>query len=78
MKLAVIGLGNMATAMISGIIRAKLVAPSDIYGSDANPSQTQKAQTDLKINTCATNEEAVKGSDYVIIAVKPQVYESVL
>ena len=78
MKLTVIGLGNMATAMISGIIKAGVFAPHDITGSDASSSQIQKAESDLKINTTDSNEEAVKGSDYVIIAVKPQIYETVL
>ncbi len=78
MKLGVIGLGNMATAMISGIIKAGIVAPQDITGSDANTAQTDKAEAALGIRTCASNEEAMKGSDYVIIAVKPQVYEAVL
>lgn len=78
MKLTVIGLGNMATAMISGIIKAGIFAPHDITGSDASASQIQKAKSDLKINTADSNEEAMKGSDYVIIAVKPQIYEAVL
>ena len=78
MKLTVIGLGNMATAMISGIIKAGVFTPHDITGSDASSSQIQKAESDLKINTTDSNEEAVKGSDYVIIAVKPQIYETVL
>ena len=78
MKLTVIGLGNMATAMISGMIKAGLFAPSDITGSDANPAQADKAKAALGIKTCLSNEEAMEGSDYVIIAVKPQVYETVL
>lgn len=78
MKLGVIGLGNMATAMIRGIIKAGLFAPSDITGSDANEGQRSKAEKDLGIKAVAQNDQAVKGSDYVIIAVKPQVYEDVL
>ncbi len=78
MKLGVIGLGNMATAIIKGIIKAGLIEPADITGSDASESQRDIAEKDLGIKTCPENEEAVKGSDYVIIAVKPQVYEDVL
>ena len=78
MKLGVIGLGNMATAMIGGIVKAGVFAPSDITGSDASASQRDKAEDTLKIGTCAGNEEVVKGCDYLILAVKPQVYETVL
>ncbi len=78
MKLGVIGLGNMATAMIGGIIKAGIIPASDITGSDTGSDQREKAKKTLSINTCESNEEVVKGSDYVIIAVKPQIYENVL
>ena len=78
MKLGVIGLGNMATAMIGGIVKAGVFAPSDIAGSDAAPSQRDKAKESLKIDTCEDNREVVKISDYLILAVKPQIYETVL
>lgn len=78
MKLGVIGLGNMATAMIGGIIKAGLFAPSDITGSDMAGSQRDKAHENLGINTCDSNEDAIRDCGYVILAVKPQVYETVL
>lgn len=78
MKLGVIGLGNMASAMIGGIIKAGLFAPSDISGSDASASQREKAENSLGITTCDSNGAAVDKCDYVILAVKPQVYENVL
>ena len=78
MKLGVIGLGNMATAMIGGIVKAGLFAPSDITGSDASKEQMSKAQKSLGITTVDTNEKVIAGSDYLILAVKPQVYELVL
>lgn len=78
MKLGIIGLGNMATAMINGIIKSGLAGAADITGSDASEGQRNKAEKDLGIKTCLTNEEAVKDADYIILAVKPQVYEAVL
>ena len=78
MKLGVIGLGNMATAMIGGIVKAGVFAASDITGSDASANQRQKAEKDLGISTCEENADSIKGSDYVIIAVKPQIYADVL
>lgn len=78
MKLGVIGLGNMATAMIGGIIGAGIVAPSDIKGSDYSKDQTDKAKDKFGINVTCDNSEAILGADYIIMAVKPQIYESVL
>ena len=78
MKLGVIGLGNMASAMIGGIVKAGVFAPSDITGSDAAPSQREKAADTLGIGTCEDNREVVKGCDYLILAIKPQIYETVL
>ncbi len=78
MKLGVIGLGNMATAMIGGIIKSGLFAPADITGADAYAPQREKAEKSFGIGTCADNAEAAGGRDYVIIAVKPQIYDDVL
>ena len=78
MKLGIIGLGNMATAMIGGIVKAGVFAPADITGSDADASQRQKAERNLGIKTADDNRTVVEGCDYLIIAVKPQIYEKVL
>ena len=78
MKLGVIGLGNMATAMISGIIRSGLFEPGDITGSDTSPAQREKAEKTYGIGSCENNADAVKDCDYVILAVKPQIYDTVL
>ena len=78
MKLGIIGLGNMATAMLTGIVKGGIVTASDITGSDPGSFEREKAQNNLGINVTDDNTEAVKGSDYVILAVKPQVYETVL
>ena len=68
----------MATAMLTGMIKAGIVAAVDIMGSDAGSDKRETAQKNLGINVTSDNAEAVKGSDYVILAVKPQVYETVL
>jgi len=78
MKIGVIGLGNMATAMIGGIIKAGLVAPSDITGSDYSGEQAKKAADAFGINAVTDNAKAIEGADYIIMAVKPQIYEAVL
>lgn len=78
MKLGVIGLGNMATAMIGGIVKGGVVPAKDITGSDLDRDKRDKAASDLLIATSDSNEKVVSKSDIVILAVKPQVYEPVL
>lgn len=78
MKLGVIGLGNMATAMIGGIVRTGLIAAENICGSDYSEAQVEKAKSDLKISAVTDNTKAMEGADFIILAVKPQVYEAVL
>ena len=43
MKIGFIGLGNMATAMIGGIIKEGIVKPGDILGSSKTEETLQKA-----------------------------------
>jgi pyrroline-5-carboxylate reductase len=78
MRLGVIGLGNMATAMIGGITGAGIVAPADIRGYDPVSARREELEKTAGIETCDSNEAAVSESDYVILAVKPQIYEQVL
>ena len=78
MKLGVIGLGNMATAMIGGIIKAGLVGRENIKGADHFETAVNSAKEKFGIAAGEDNIEAISGADYVIMAVKPQVYEVVL
>jgi len=78
MKLGVIGLGNMANAMIGGIINAGIVEKSDICGADYYESTARTVGEKLGIKIGCDNISAIENADYVILAVKPQVYESVL
>ena len=43
MKIGFIGLGNMASAMIGGMLQKEIVKVEDIIGSDASPVMRKKA-----------------------------------
>ena len=75
-KLAVIGVGNMAKAIIAGI-RASKVSLSTLYLYDVNSDQYKGVPGD-DIVYANSIEEAVSSSDYVLISVKPQNYPDVL
>lgn len=75
-KLAVIGVGNMAKAIIGGVIGSKM-GISHIYLFDVNRSQCEPLNSE-KISVVSSIEAAIAQSDSVLISVKPQNYSEVL
>lgn len=78
MRLGFIGCGNMATAMMRGIISNHIAAAKDIIGADLSKTMREKAVTDLGIEVTADNKEAAQKADILVLAVKPQFYEMVI
>ena len=78
MKVGFIGCGNMAKAMISGIIKSKLCAPKDIMAFDVYAAGLQAASNDLGITAAADNKSIARSADVIVLAVKPQFYETVI
>ncbi|RLN55505.1 hypothetical protein BBJ29_002991 [Phytophthora kernoviae] len=76
-RLAVIGGGNMAEAIITGVLTEGLIPSSKVVVSDPNPAMRSKYGK-LEVETCTRNSTAVKGADVILIAVKPQVVDDVL
>ncbi|SCI72717.1 Pyrroline-5-carboxylate reductase [uncultured Clostridium sp.] len=77
-KIGFIGSGNMAKAMIGGIVKSKLVDPSNVIASDLNELALENVKNEYGINVTTNSKEVVKFSDIVIVAVKPNVYDIVL
>ncbi len=78
MKLGFIGCGNMASAIIEGIIKSKVIAPDAIYVYDVNPYATEAIKEKYPVNIMSDERETVRISDAVILAVKPNVIGKVL
>lgn len=77
MKIGFIGAGNMAGAIMRGILAAKAVAAGDISASDISPQKLDELRR-LGVYATASNLEVIARSDCVAIAVKPNVYDVVL
>ena len=75
-KIAFIGAGNMAGAIIGGLI-AKGYPKENIWASDPMAENLQKLQQSYAISTCSNNDEAIAQVDVVILAVKPQIMAKV-
>lgn len=78
MKIGFIGCGNMAKALINGMVSSETVLPQDIIASDAYLPALEKTQKELNINITSDNKEVVKLSKYIVLAVKPQFYAVVI
>ncbi|MCG7577576.1 MULTISPECIES: pyrroline-5-carboxylate reductase [unclassified Halomonas] len=75
-KITFIGAGNMASAIIGGLIESG-VSPSDITATAPNDSELAPLKARLGIHTHTDNSAAVSGADVVVLAVKPQIMRSV-
>jgi pyrroline-5-carboxylate reductase len=77
-RIGFIGAGNMAEAIIRGLLESEAVKPDHITASDVMPERLQYMQTTYGINILADNTELAGGTDILVLAVKPQVVASVL
>lgn len=79
MKIGFIGCGgNMASAIIHGVIDNDVFAPSEIYGADTARDAAERTRTKYNINIVESDVELVKLVDIIVLAVKPQYYEDVI
>ncbi len=74
--LAFIGAGNMATALIRGLL-ADGVPPGQVHVADPVAEQRQ-AMAAAKVNTYEQNQDAAARADVVVLAVKPQLAAEVV
>ena len=77
MRLGFIGAGNMAQAMIGGILAKEIVKKEDIIASAATQNTIDKVAKEFGINVTLDNREVAK-ADIVFLAVKPFYYEEVI
>lgn len=66
-----IGLGNMATAIISGMQKKKVVDMKNIIGADKMKDAREKATAKFEIFTTDSNVEVAESADILFLAVKP-------
>lgn len=76
--IGVIGLGNMAQAIIGGILKQHLAGEGSIIGYDKSPAAMSRVSEMYGIATGDSNKDVVGRADVVILAVKPQVIGDVI
>ncbi|MDE3101387.1 MAG: pyrroline-5-carboxylate reductase [Chloroflexota bacterium] len=77
-RIAFIGGGTMAEAMIRGLLEKRIVPASRV--SVTGPRRERRADLARRfgVRALASNAEAVRGADVVVLSVKPQVLASVM
>ncbi|MDO5335752.1 MAG: pyrroline-5-carboxylate reductase [Coriobacteriia bacterium] len=77
-KLGFIGCGNMAKAIIGGIVSQGLVSPQGIYVSNYSAASAARAEAELGVHAGTDNLAVVAQADVLFLSVKPQKYEDVI
>jgi pyrroline-5-carboxylate reductase len=76
-KVVFIGAGNMAEAIVSGMVAASFCAPEKIILTDVRPERLAELESEYGVST-STDNSVVKNVEIVVLAVKPQVMMDVL
>lgn len=78
MKIGFIGLGNMAAAMIRGMLQKKVAEPGDIIGSARTTATKNRMKEQFHINIADSNRQAAEQADILFLAVKPVFFPEVI
>lgn len=73
-----LGAGNMAGALILGLIEAGVVEASSIVASDVRAERLSQLEAEHGIRVTRDNRELIAQSRILVLAVKPQVIDQVL
>lgn len=78
MTIGFIGCGNMAGAIVSGLLAAGLYRPDDIFVTDVTPERSCECAGRFGVSAADTAQELIVRSDTVVLAVKPVVFPTLL
>ncbi|MGH7255764.1 MAG: pyrroline-5-carboxylate reductase [Nitrospirales bacterium] len=76
--IAFIGAGQMAEALIGGLLAAQVTEPSALVAADPSGERRDLLKRRFGIRVGADNRDAAGSAQVVVLAVKPQVMETVL
>lgn len=77
-KLAVVGVGKLGEALISGLLKQGDLKSADIVGSVGHEASIMRVKERLGIESSLDNRQVVKDKDIILLAVKPQNMDAVL
>ncbi len=76
--IAFLGAGNMAEALVKGLLRANVAEPREIVCADRRDERGPELTQRYGVHFTASNVDAVQRADIVVLSVKPQIMNKVL
>jgi pyrroline-5-carboxylate reductase len=76
--IAFLGSGNMAEALVKGLLRANVAEPREIVCSDRSEDRGSILTQRYGVRFTRSNKEATEGADIVVLSVKPQIMNKLL
>ena len=76
-KIGFIGSGKMATAIAAGVVNKNIFSPDQILASDISLESLSAFNKACSGDTCSDNDKVVNECPVIILAIKPQVAETV-
>jgi len=73
-----IGAGNMAEAMIKGILRRELVVPQHVFAADPRQERLAYLSDKYSIHTSTDNKKVAQTAQVLVLSIKPQVLPKVM
>ncbi len=67
-----VGSGNMAEALINGVLKAGVYRPGKVYVSDVRPDRLEYLREHYGVRTAANNADLASNVDVLVLSVKPQ------
>ena len=77
MKIVFIGAGNMAEAVVSGIVANQVVQAGNVCVTDISEERLKHFEKLYAVETALDNAAAVSRADVVVLSVKPQIFPAV-
>ena len=72
MKYGFIGLGNMASAIIEGMVSSGRFSEDQILGFNRSEGKMMKLKEKVGLIPCGSAKETAQQADVIVLAVKPQ------
>lgn len=77
-KIGFVGCGNMGSSMVGGLIKSGFVKPEHVIVSTKTEASLKRLSNEFNVITTLNIKDVVKKSDIIVLAVKPNIYKSII
>ncbi len=77
-KVGIIGVGNMGEAILRSMLSSGTVSKEEVVVFDINRDRMESILENYNVKTANSEEEIVKNSKYIFLAIKPKDYRNLL